>query len=239
MGKVAYDVLVKDFVDCYHQVTPGSDGGSVSGCAWAAAAFVPGDKIAEGLKITRGTLEARLAEYVRRYSLGVDPAKGLKFNQGEMHSALRVESERGVQLTRDKTGDLEWYDQAGRGYDAVGNSPSECLQIPQFVNSIKAHLLKTEKSGRFASFIPVDVSTYTADQIKAIKAAVKGLPEADQARLFKGTHRTSQRKGSNDKARVTPLGRTGREPRLVRHFRSLRRCGRFYSPPCDRRSGKA
>ena len=232
VGKVAYDVLVKDFVDCYHQVTPGSDGGSVSGCAWAAAAFVPGDKIAEaleafrvfdkalregasveeaidhlrvadrdvmeglesaavaklaateGLKITRGTLEARLVEYVRRYSLGVDPAKGLTFNQGEMHSALRVESERGVQLTRDKTGDLEWYDQAGRGYDAVGNSPSEYLQIPQFVNSIKAHLLKTEKSGRFVSFIPVDVSTYTADQIKAIKAAVKGLPEADQARIF-------------------------------------------------------
>ncbi|GHD73534.1 hypothetical protein GCM10010317_085420 [Streptomyces mirabilis] len=48
----------------------------------------------------------------------------------------------------------------------------------------KAHLLKTEKSGRFVSFIPVDVTTYTADQIRAIKAAVKELPEADQARIF-------------------------------------------------------
>ncbi|MFF4013853.1 ricin-type beta-trefoil lectin domain protein [Streptomyces sp. NPDC001843] len=232
VGKAAYNVLVKDFVDCYHKLTPGNDGGTASGCAWAAAAFVPAGKIAEaieafrvftkalrtgagveeaidhlrvadratmealesaavanlaaaeGEKITRGALEARLVEYIRRYSLGVDPAKGLKFNKGEMHSALRVESERGVQLTRDKTGDLEWYDQAGRGYDAVGNSPSEYLQIPQFVKSIKAHLLKTEKSGRFVSFVPVDVSTYTAEQIKAIKAAVKELPEADQARIF-------------------------------------------------------
>ncbi len=62
--------------------------------------------------------------------------------------------------------------------------PRSTCRFRSFVKSIKAHLLKTEKSGRFVSFIPVDVTTYTADQIRAIKAAVKELPEADQARIF-------------------------------------------------------
>jgi hypothetical protein len=63
-------------------------------------------------------------------------------------------------------------------------SPSTSAGIPSVSTPAKAHLLKTEKSGRFVSFIPVDVTTYTADQIRAIKAAVKELPEADQARIF-------------------------------------------------------
>ncbi|MET9759795.1 RICIN domain-containing protein [Streptomyces sp. NPDC006372] len=36
---LGYEIFVKDFADCYHKVTPGDDGGSGSGCAWAAAAF--------------------------------------------------------------------------------------------------------------------------------------------------------------------------------------------------------
>ncbi|MFI6371303.1 RICIN domain-containing protein [Streptomyces sp. NPDC050546] len=36
---LGYEMFVKDFADCYHKVTPGNDGGSGSGCAWAAAAF--------------------------------------------------------------------------------------------------------------------------------------------------------------------------------------------------------
>ncbi|MGW2812676.1 hypothetical protein [Streptomyces sp. NPDC001415] len=158
-----------------------ADGATVAMLEANAAAHLAA---VEGMTVARGALEARLAEYIRRFSLGVDPAKGLIFNSGEMQSALRVESERGVTLTRDTSGDLEWYDQRGRGYDAVGNSPSQYLQVPQFMKSVRAHLLKTEKTGRFVSFVPVDVSTYTAEQIGAIKAAVKELPEADQARIF-------------------------------------------------------
>ncbi|MCX3063059.1 RICIN domain-containing protein [Streptomyces beihaiensis] len=224
IAKVAWGILTHDIVDCWH--------GSASGCAWAAATFIPGKKIedavkaarafqealstgvsveeamdrlkvadaatmaaleagmaehlaaVEGVKVARSTLEARLVEYMRRFSLGVDPAKGMKFNSGEMQSAIRVETERGVTLERDPSGDLEWYDQKGRGYDAVGNSPSKYLKVPQLMNAIKGHLLKTEKSGRFVSFVPVDVFTYTAEQISEIKTAVKGLPQADQARIF-------------------------------------------------------
>ncbi|MFC5910046.1 hypothetical protein [Streptacidiphilus monticola] len=138
----------------------------------------------EGEDAARATLNQRLAELLRRFSLGVDPAKGHIFNVGEMQTALRVEAERGVQLARDASGDLEWYDSAGRGYDAVGNSPAQYLDVQAFTRSITNHLLKTERTGRAVSFVPVDVSTYTADQIGQIKQFISGLSAADQARVF-------------------------------------------------------
>ncbi|MGW2187869.1 ricin-type beta-trefoil lectin domain protein [Streptomyces sp. NPDC001719] len=45
-----WKALTQDFLDCYHQPTPGGDGGNVSGCAWAAVAFVPGEKVAAAVK---------------------------------------------------------------------------------------------------------------------------------------------------------------------------------------------
>lgn len=45
-----WKALTQDFVDCYHQITPGNDGGSLSGCAWAAVAFVPGEKVLQAVK---------------------------------------------------------------------------------------------------------------------------------------------------------------------------------------------
>nr|WP_228772999.1 RICIN domain-containing protein [Streptomyces eurocidicus] len=46
-----WKVLTQDFVNCYHQLTPGNDGGNVSGCAWAAVAFVPGEKVVQAVKL--------------------------------------------------------------------------------------------------------------------------------------------------------------------------------------------
>lgn len=141
---------------------------------------------AEGEAAARGSLNEQLAEMFRRFSLGKDPAKGATdpFNVGEMQTALRVEGERGVQLTRDASGNLEWYDSAGRGYDAVGNSPAKYLDVGKFCKSIASHLLKTDARGRPVSFVPVDLSTYTAEQIAQIKNFVSGLTEAEQARIF-------------------------------------------------------
>ncbi|WMD09248.1 RICIN domain-containing protein [Streptomyces sp. FXY-T5] len=39
--KIAKDLLIQDFLDCWH--------GDASGCAWAAANFIPGEKIAKGV----------------------------------------------------------------------------------------------------------------------------------------------------------------------------------------------
>ncbi|TDU05415.1 hypothetical protein EDD99_3927 [Streptomyces sp. 846.5] len=65
-----------------------------------------------------------------------------------MQTALLVEAERGVQLSRDVSGDLEWYDQNGRGYDAVGNSPAQYLDVAKFTQSIASHLLKSDLRSR-------------------------------------------------------------------------------------------
>ncbi|MFK4102656.1 ricin-type beta-trefoil lectin domain protein [Streptomyces sp. NPDC019531] len=53
VANLAYGILVEDFVECYHKFTPSDDGGASSGCAWAAATFIPGGKIAEALKATK------------------------------------------------------------------------------------------------------------------------------------------------------------------------------------------
>jgi hypothetical protein len=149
----------------------------------AAAAAAQLLKI-EGDAVSRDSLNAKVAELLRRYSLGLDPAKAEILNKGEMQTALLVEAERGVQLSRDVSGDLEWYDQNGRGYDAVGNSPAQYLDVAKFTQSIASHLLKSDVKGRPVSFIPVDVSTYTVDQISQIKAYISGLTSAEQARVF-------------------------------------------------------
>lgn len=45
IAKLAWDILVQDFVDCWH--------GSTSGCAWSAANFIPGKKIEDAVQAIR------------------------------------------------------------------------------------------------------------------------------------------------------------------------------------------
>jgi hypothetical protein len=138
----------------------------------------------EGEQLARGSLLEQLDEYFRRFALGKDPAKDNKYSVGEMQTALRVEAGRGVQLTRDTSGDLEWYDQAGRGYDAVGNFDGKFFNLKSFTDSIVDHLRKSESGGRPVSYIPIDTTQFTADQIAQIKNFVNGLSPAEQARIF-------------------------------------------------------
>nr|WP_237773391.1 RICIN domain-containing protein [Streptomyces luteocolor] len=46
IAQLAWDILVQDFVDCYH--------GSASGCGWAAANFIPGKKIEDAVHAIKG-----------------------------------------------------------------------------------------------------------------------------------------------------------------------------------------
>nr|WP_324608064.1 ricin-type beta-trefoil lectin domain protein [Streptomyces sp. NRRL S-474] len=58
---LGYEMFVKDFADCYHKVTPGDDGGSGSGCAWAAAAFggpTMAAKLAKAVKLAERVEDA-------------------------------------------------------------------------------------------------------------------------------------------------------------------------------------
>lgn len=80
-----------------------------------------------------------------------------------METALRIESQRGVTLTR-STGDAEdRFDQYGRSYDAVGNFPAQYFdaQWPNLQQQIVAHVAK-------ANFVPVDVSQFTDAQIALV-----------------------------------------------------------------------
>jgi hypothetical protein len=111
-------------------------------------------------------------EEQRVHELGMDPATG-KFRPAEAETAVRIEQERGVTLTRAPTGSrADWVDGSGRSYDAVGNFPPQFFdqQWPQFSYQMERHLDK-------ADFVPVDVARFTPDQIARIESfiAERGL----------------------------------------------------------------
>lgn len=103
-----------------------------------------------------------------RQELGMDPATG-KFRPGEAETGLRIESERGVQLSRSPAAKgPDWVGSDGKTYDAVGNFPSQYFdqQWPNLQSRITEHLGK-------ADYVPVDVSTFTPSQIAQVKAFIQ------------------------------------------------------------------
>ncbi len=84
---------------------------------------------------------------------------------------MRIMEQRGVVLWRAarKTG-VDWFDQHGRTYDAVGGFPSRYFdrQWKQFSRRIVDHLEK-------ADFVPVDVSRFSDDQVQRVREFVAPL----------------------------------------------------------------
>ncbi|MER7459310.1 WXG100 family type VII secretion target [Micromonospora sp. NPDC126480] len=104
------------------------------------------------------------AEEQRIRELGMDPATG-RFRPGEAETAVRIEQELGVRLTRAPAeSSADWVDATGRTYDAVGNFPSQFFerQWPQLQYQIERHLDK-------ADLVPVDVSKFSAEQTGIIE----------------------------------------------------------------------
>ncbi len=102
----------------------------------------------------------------------MDPATG-RFRPAEAETAVRIERERGVTLTRAPAGSrADWIDESGRSYDAVGSLPSQFFdqQWPQFSYQMERHLGK-------ADYVPVDVSRFTPEQIARVDSfiAERGL----------------------------------------------------------------
>ncbi|MEU9510203.1 WXG100 family type VII secretion target [Micromonospora sp. NPDC048170] len=111
-------------------------------------------------------------EELRLRELGMDPATG-RFRPGEAATAVRLEQELGVRLTRaPANSSADWVDDAGRTYDAVGNFSNQFFdrQWPQLQYQIERHLDK-------ADLVPVDVSQFTVEQVARIEQfiAARGL----------------------------------------------------------------
>jgi uncharacterized protein YukE len=111
-------------------------------------------------------------EEQRVHNLGMDPATK-RFRPGEAKTAVRIETERGVTLTRAPDGhSADWIDDAGKSYDAVGNFPPQFFdrQWPRLSEQIVLHLNK-------ADYVPVDASTFTPEQLARIDQFIveKGL----------------------------------------------------------------
>ncbi|TNH24927.1 WXG100 family type VII secretion target [Micromonospora orduensis] len=103
-------------------------------------------------------------EQQRIHDLGMDPATG-KFRPGEAETAVRLEQELGVRLTRAPVeSSADWVDEAERTYDAVGNFPAQFFdrQWPRLQYQIVRHLEK-------ADLVPVDVSTFTPAQVAQLE----------------------------------------------------------------------
>jgi hypothetical protein len=112
--------------------------------------------------------DAANGQLVQR-ELGIDPAVG-KFRQSEYDTACRIQSERNVQLTRSDRPNVDWIDQNGKTWDAVGNYKSEHFnkQWPNLQYRIVQHMEK-------ADFVPVDVSQFTPEQIDQVRKFIAPL----------------------------------------------------------------
>ena len=102
--------------------------------------------------------------HARLHDLGLDPATK-KFRPAEVETAMRIEHERRVTLTRAPAEHpADWLDEREMSYDAVGNFPPEFFerQWPRFSEQVERHLLK-------ADFVPVDVAKFSPEQIARIE----------------------------------------------------------------------
>jgi hypothetical protein len=130
----------------------------------------PLDKLLQGrISAPAEATEAEAGMSAHARALGMDPATG-GFRASESETALRIEQELGVSLTRNSGPGADWIDAAGKTYDAVGNFPAKFFdsQWGQLQTRIVDHLAKAE-------IVPVDISQFTAAQREIVTAFVQGL----------------------------------------------------------------
>ncbi len=98
----------------------------------------------------------------RYQELGTDPTG--QFRPGEAETARLLEEHHGIQLDRSPDPKVDWVDQAGKTYDAVGPFDGKHLQYQwdNFTRQIERHLEK-------ADFVPVNVSQFTPEQIARMR----------------------------------------------------------------------
>lgn len=105
-------------------------------------------------------------------SLGADPARGGSFVASEAETALRVEHELGVNLTRGgEHSSYDFVDSAGKTYDAVGNFSSKHFDA-QWQN-LQTQIIRHAEFK--ADIVPVDVSKFTVEQQDTVRRFVSGL----------------------------------------------------------------
>jgi uncharacterized protein YukE len=102
-------------------------------------------------------------EAKRLHDLGMDPATGT-FRQAEAETAERIEEALGIELKRSTDPKVDWVDDSGKTYDAVGNFDGKHFdrQWPNLQSRIVDHLAK-------ADVVPVDVSKFTPEQIAKVQ----------------------------------------------------------------------
>jgi hypothetical protein len=86
------------------------------------------------------------------------------FRPGEANTARLLEEHHGVQLDRSPHPKVDWVDQTGKTYDAVGPFDGKHLQYQwdNFTRQIERHPEKVD-------FVPVNVSQFTPEQIARVR----------------------------------------------------------------------
>jgi uncharacterized protein YukE len=119
-------------------------------------------------------------EAKRIRELGEDPATG-QFRQAEAETAQRVERALGIELKRSPDPNVDWVDDAGRTYDAVGNFDARYFepQWPNLQTRIVDHLAK-------ADTVPIDVSRFTPEQVAKVQKFIDDNGLGPRAFLVRG-----------------------------------------------------
>ena len=102
-------------------------------------------------------------EVERRRRLGLDPGQR-KHLPSEEETAVRIEQELGIELTRSEDSAIDWVGSDGYTYDAVGNFDARFFdrQWSNLQRQILDHVRKADR-------VPVDVSRFTPEQKELVR----------------------------------------------------------------------
>ena len=117
-------------------------------------------------------------EAERRRKLGFDPGQR-RHLPAEEETAIRLEQELGIELTRSEDSALDWVGSDGYTYDAVGNFEPRFFdrQWSNLQRQILDHVRKADR-------VPVDVSRFTPEQKELVRDFLRDRELGPQAFLL-------------------------------------------------------
>jgi WXG100 family type VII secretion target len=117
-------------------------------------------------------------------ALGMDPKNGgtPEWKDHEAKAAVRAERHDGVTLHRFKNGDLDWYDDQGRKYDALGTGMEAKFFDKQwnsgrFKEQIFIHVDKADR-------VPIDIELLEPDQVAKISKFLEENKDRVAGKVF-------------------------------------------------------
>jgi len=168
--------IFKDANDCTHR--------SVSGCIWTAANVFPAGKAGELARLGKLFRELEVVKTVEA-GKAIELVKGLQAPRiAEQYTAARLKQLPGFRartFRQSPIKEIDWVDEMGRTYDAIGGPPAAARLNPSnprvFLAAIDRHVNK-------ADFTVMDYTGFTQEQVDVVTGYINTLPAYSQSKII-------------------------------------------------------